>query len=248
MLEPACLGIVVPTHNEAGNIQTLLASIASELGERKNRWFVIIVDDNSTDGTIEAVEKVQNESEFVHMIKRPRKMGLGSAYKDGFAYAIDKLKCEVLMEMDADFSHSPKHINDFLRAINNGYQVVVGSRKVPGGAVENWTTYRRLLSYGANWLARSLLGLPVHDGTSGFRAYTRSALQEINYRTIKARGFDFQVETLFRAHHAGLRITEIPITFRNRKKARSKLKFREIATFFRTCLRLWNERIINATS
>ncbi|MFH1781742.1 MAG: polyprenol monophosphomannose synthase, partial [Patescibacteria group bacterium] len=171
------------------------------------------------------------------VIHRPRKMGLGSAYNEAFSLAL-RQGSELFFEMDADFSHHPKYIPDFLREIENGYDLVVGSRRVPGGKIENWGPWRRLESGGAMWFSRVMLGLKTRDVTSGFKCYTKKAIQAMDLPAIKSNGYAFQEETIYRCEKAGLKVKEIPIIFTDRQQGKSKLSKKEVFNFFTTILRL----------
>ena len=215
------VSIIIPTFNEVETIGLLIKRL-EELPFGKE---IIVVDDGSTDGTVEVVRKLMREYDNVRLVLRGRKMGIGSAYKDGFKLA----KGNVIVQMDADMSHDPGDLPGLLRALRRS-DLVIGSRYIPGGRIVNWPLHRRLISYGANLLAKLLLGLKVHDATSGFRAYRRSAFEKIVSFCLSS-GFDFQVEAVFVASILGLRVAESPIRFTGRTKGRSKLGLRDILNF-----------------
>ncbi len=228
------LCVVIPTYNEANNIRHLVERILSQNLD----MHIIIVDDNSPDRTGEIAEQLRIRFKpRVHVIHRPGKLGLGSAYITGFNYALKNLKPEYILTMDADFSHDPDRIPDFVRKMEEGYDVVVGSRYIHGGGVE-WQFYRKILSRGANLFAKTVLGFSVHDLTGGFRCYRREALEKINLSEINSDGFSFMEEFLYLCKKANCRITEIPIFFRERQKGKSKLSKVEMVKFFLTVLRL----------
>ncbi len=221
------ISIVIPTYNEKDNIAKLIPEIFSQIGCE-----IIVVDDNSPDGTAGVVEGLAKKYN-VKLIKRKGKLGIGSAYKAGFESASG----DIIFEMDADFSHDPKHIKDFVQAIGN-CDAVVGSRYIKGGTVVGWGFYRKAVSRTANFLAHFFLRIPVNDVTSGYRAYRKSALKKIDIERIKSEGYSFQLEILHYMVKAGLRINEIPIIFNDRRIGKSKLGKKEIFNFARTVLRL----------
>jgi len=162
---------------------------------------------------------------------------------DGFSYAVNKLRCNVLVEMDADISHNPRYIVPLLNKISEGFDVVVGSRNIPGGAVIGWGLRRKLTSRVANIVARRICGIHIHDATSGYRAFSSSALERINIANVESDGYSFQIEALFQAQRAGLKIAEIPIVFTERKMAKSKLTSKEIFQFSLNSLSLLLKRL-----
>ncbi len=217
----ADVSVVIPTYNEASTIGRLIESLI-EMGVGE----IIVVDDGSTDGTREIVEKLaKRHAGKVKLLKRPRKMGLGSAYKDGFRLC----KGSVVVEMDADLSHRPEDLPRIVDAIGRA-DVVIGSRYVRGGRTVGWPLRRRVVSRGANLMARLLLGLDVRDATSGFRAYRREVFGLIARKSI-LNDFNFQVEAIYIAKKHGYRVMEVPITFVERAAGRSKMGLREMASF-----------------
>jgi dolichol-phosphate mannosyltransferase len=237
--------IVIPTYKERENLQRLIPTIQEVFSshELANSATILIVDDNSPDGTGQLAEEMAKRYGNIYVLHRAAKMGLGSAYKEGFTYALQKLNSDTVFQMDADLSHDPKHLPEFLAKLSEGYQIVVGSRKVPGGQTIERSLYRRLTSSVANQLARHLCGIKVHDSTSGYRAFTKGALQEVEYPSIKASGYAFQVEMLFKCQRKGLKIAEIPIVFTDRKMEETKLNRSEILNFLSICFRLFLCRI-----
>ncbi|ADG82268.1 polyprenol monophosphomannose synthase [Thermincola potens] len=225
--------VVIPTYNEKENIAKLIGELMKVNGELE----VLVVDDGSPDGTGEIVRALARENERVHVIHRPGKMGLGTAYITGFRYALKRPDIECILEMDADFSHQPKYIKDFLREIKE-YDVVLGSRYIPGGGVENWGWSRRLLSKGGSLFARLVLGLPYRDCTGGFRCYRRQVLEQIDLNTITSEGFGFQVEMLYACHQNKFRIKEIPIIFPDRREGTSKISRKIVLEAFCMVLKL----------
>jgi dolichol-phosphate mannosyltransferase len=217
--------VVIPTYNEAQNLPALTAELFA-LGV--NGLEIVIVDDDSPDGTGRlADELAQRYAGRFHVIHRTGERGLGLAYRDGFRYALDA-EADFTVQMDADFSHSPKYISIFLEKIQEGYDVVVGSRYVSGGELdEKWSFGRYALSWWANVIyARPILRLQVKDATAGFKCWRRSALLGINLDTIRSNGYIFQVEMAYVCQRLGYRILEVPIYFEDRRIGRSKMSIR----------------------
>src|SRR6266567_8170339 len=196
--------LITPTYNEIENLRPLLEEIFSYAPETD----VLIVDDHSPDGTGELADEIQNENPRVKVLHRPDKMGLGTAYIVGFKYAIEH-SYDAAFEMDADFSHDPRYLPDFLQAIEHA-DLVIGSRYVHGGGTPNWSVVRRLISGGGNIFARFMLGIPVRDCTAGFRCYRREVLQSIDLDTVQSQGYAFQVELAYRVMQHGFKIVETP--------------------------------------
>ena len=231
--------VIVPTYNEADNLEELLSKLLSlpvSLG-------VIIVDDNSPDGTGDLADQwVADHPGIVHVIHRPGKMGLGTAYIAGFKKAFGELGAVRIMTMDADFSHNPRYIPDML-ALSQQKHVVIGSRYVSGGGARNCTWKRILLSKGANWVARSLLGLEARDVTAGFRLYRREVLQSIPLDEIFSSGYSFLVEMLFLCQRRGWQVGEVPIIFEDRRKGKTKISRQEVFKAQYTVFRLFIRRL-----
>jgi len=232
--------IVIPTFNERENIQQLIPLIQKVLRESSiiSSSHILIVDDNSPDGTGRMAEELAQTFPNIHVIHRPQKLGIGSALKDGFEYALSKLNADIIIQMDADLSHHPAYIPRFIAKIREGYDVVIGSRRVSGGRIVGWSLYRHVISYIANKIAQQVLRLNVQDCTSGYRAFTQTALHTIQYSTLTERGYALQIEVLYRCQQARLRIGEIPITFHNRKHGETKLQGREILAFLLATLKI----------
>lgn len=224
--------VIIPTYNERENIKTLVESIL----DLHLNAHIVIVDDNSPDGTGEIADRLAQEHKEVEAIHRKRKLGLGTAYKTGFKKAL-KNGADVVMTMDADLSHNPKDIPKLLENIGK-FDVVIGSRYVKGGKIVGFEIWRLLLSNGAQLFCQMLLGVKVHDSTSGFRAYKSEVIKAINPATIKSEGYSFLTEAIFRAQKKGFNIEEIPITFVARKKGKSKVSQTEIFKALVTVLRL----------
>ena len=223
--------IIIPTYNEAGNLCPLLREIFVRAPESD----ILIVDDNSTDGTGELANKMHAENPQVNVIHRPGKLGLGTAYLVGFKYAIAH-NYDAAFEMDADFSHDPRYLPDFLKAIKHA-DLVIGSRYVPGGGTPDWSPVRRLISSSGNILARFLLGIPIHDCTAGFRCYRCEVLRSIDLDTIQSRGYGFQVELVYRVMKQGFKIVETPIIFVDRRVGKSKMSHKIVIEAFTYVLR-----------
>lgn len=210
--------VIVPTYNERENITRLIGSIL----EQDNRLEILVVDDGSPDGTGEIVEGLTQHEPRVHILKRPRKMGLGTAYIAGFRWALQE-SFDLVFEMDADFSHDPAHLPQFLSAVE-GADLVLGSRYREGKVtVVNWPIKRLLLSYFANVYARIVTGLPVWDATGGFKCFRRKVLEAIDLSHVRSNGYAFQIEMSFRAWRKHFKIVEIPIVFVDRTEGQSKM-------------------------
>jgi len=210
--------IVIPTYNEAGNIQKLTDAIF-ELGIKD--LSILVVDDNSPDGTAGIVRTLTQNNSQIHLIEREAKLGLGTAYVRGFKYALEH-GYDYIMEMDADFSHDPKEIVNFLEEIK-AHDLVIGSRYIVGVNVVNWPLSRLILSYCANLYIRIITGLPVRDGTGGFKCFRRQVLSAIDLDKIHSDGYAFQIEMNFKTWKKGFRIKEIPIVFTDRVAGSSKM-------------------------
>ena len=209
--------IIIPTYNELENLRPILEKIFSFAPETD----VLIVDDNSPDGTGQLADEVAQENPHVHVLHRAGKLGLGTAYIAGFKYAIAH-DYDAAFEMDADFSHDPRYLPDFLKAIEHA-DLVIGSRYVPGGDTPNWSFTRRMISGCGNVFARFMLGIPVHDCTAGYRCYRREVLESIDLDTIQSQGYAFQVELAYRVMRQGFKIVETPIIFMDRRVGKSKM-------------------------
>jgi dolichol-phosphate mannosyltransferase len=212
--------IVIPTYNERQNIDVLISALL-EIGPDIR---ILVVDDNSPDGTAEHVESIASSNPRVRLLRRSRKLGLGSAYIAGFKDALDG-DAELIVQMDADLSHDPRYVCDFLNAIGDK-DLVIGSRYVKGVNVVNWPIQRLLLSYFANVYTRIVTGLPVHDSTSGFKCFRRRVLEEVDLDAIISDGYCFQIEMTFRSWRKGFRIAEVPIVFVDRHSGTSKMSNR----------------------
>lgn len=210
--------MIIPTYNEMENIGKIVAAVL----EQGEAFHVLVVDDNSPDGTGKAAERLSGEyPRRVFVLHRPSKKGLGRAYIAGFKWALER-GAEYIFEMDADFSHDPAMLPAFTAAAEE-CDLVLGSRYVPGGDVRNWGILRKLLSRGGSLYARTILGLPYRDLTGGYKCFRRTVLQALPLDEIQSTGYAFQVEMTFRTHIMGFRIREIPILFEDRRVGQSKM-------------------------
>ncbi len=224
--------IIIPTYNEIENLQSLLTDIFSYAPETH----ILIVDDNSPDGTGKLADEISTENSRVSVMHRSGKLGLGTAYIAGFKYAIAH-GYDAAFEMDADFSHDPKYLPDFLKAIETA-DLVIGSRYIKGGSTPNWSLLRRFISGGGNMYTRFVLGISVHDCTAGFRCYRREVLENLDLDSIQAQGYAFQVEMAYRVFKKGYRIVETPIIFMDRRLGQSKMSGNIFIEGFTSVLRM----------
>jgi dolichol-phosphate mannosyltransferase len=212
--------VVVPTYNERVNLPLITPSILLQ----DPRIEVLVVDDNSPDGTGQLADELAAANDRIHVLHRPGKAGLGKAYLAGFRWALDH-GYDFIFEMDADFSHDPKFLPEFLKAIADA-DLVIGSRYKHGVNVINWPISRLLLSVGANEYARRITGLPLSDSTGGFKCFRRQVLEAIDFEQVRSNGYSFQIEMSFRAWKKGFRLLEIPIIFTDRVEGQSKMNKR----------------------
>ena len=216
--------LILPTYNEAENIEPLVRAVLPQFASAGHEHTVLIVDDNSPDGTGAIADRLVEELAEVRVLHRPQKQGLGRAYLAGFSVALAE-GADLILEMDSDFSHDPADLPRLLAA-TGAADLVLGSRYVPGGGVEDWGIVRRLLSRGGSAYARLLLGVPVRDLTGGFKCFHRRVLETIDLEGVHADGYGFQIELTYLAVQAGFTVTEVPITFRERRVGRSKMTAR----------------------
>ena len=225
--------IIIPTYNEADNIDKLIKKIFDlNIFDLE----ILIIDDNSPDGTAQIVKNIQTTNNKLLLLQRPKKLGLGSAYISGFKKALE-LKAEYIFEMDADFSHNPDDIPHLLEGIKNA-DLVIGSRKIQGGKIIGWNWRRKFMSNGAMWFSRLMLGLKPHDVTAGFRCFRHQVLETIKLDEIKSNGYAFQEELLYHTQKINFKITEVPVTFIDRQAGKSKLNKKDIWEFFITIFKL----------
>ncbi|MEW6684886.1 MAG: polyprenol monophosphomannose synthase [Candidatus Edwardsbacteria bacterium] len=228
--------IITPTYNERENIREFTSEVlaVSPLIE------MLIIDDNSPDGTGQILDELSKENSRIHVFHRPKKLGLGTAYTTGFKWALEG-DYDYIFEMDADFSHDPKTLPIFLEKIKE-YDLVIGSRYIEGVNVVNWPMKRLLLSFFANMYARIVTAVPIRDLTSGFKCYRREVLQAINLNEIHSNGYAFQIEMHYKVWHKGFRVIEIPIVFVERKKGDSKMSKKII---YEAAWMVWKLRLLS---
>jgi dolichol-phosphate mannosyltransferase len=221
------MGVILPTYCEAGNIESLIREIKSIRGDS----LIFVVDDSSPDGTAEAVRKLQKEYDDILLLERPAKRGLGTAITDGFKAVLSlENPPEYVITMDADYSHNPQAIPRLLAAAERGYDLVIGSRYSRGSRIVGWHIMRRVISRVANFVASTMVGMRIRDCTSGFRCYSREYIKQV-IGCLHSQTYEIQIETVKQAWMKGFALTEIPITFENRKKGKSKLTNAEFQGF-----------------
>jgi dolichol-phosphate mannosyltransferase len=212
--------VCVPTYNEVENLEPLVRRLGEMLDTTRDR--VLVIDDNSPDGTGAAADELARELGWVDVLHRPAKEGIGPAYLSGFRRSLAE-GAGLILEMDCDFSHDPAAVPSLIAACEAGADLALGSRYVPGGSTVNWGFGRRLVSRGGSFYARTMLGVSVRDLTGGFKCFRRTALEAIDLDAIAARGYGFQIETTYRILRQGLQVVEVPITFADRRVGASKM-------------------------
>lgn len=227
--------IIVPTYNERANIESFLRTVRGTARQAH----ILVVDDNSPDGTGSVVDSLASSDKHIAVMHRAGKLGLGTAYLEGFAWGLSR-GFDRFIEMDADFSHDPKYLADFERALDNGADLAVGSRNIPGGSVEGWGLGRHVISKGGSLYSRIVLGIGIHDVTTGFKAFTRRALETIDLSKVESNGYCFQIELTYRALQKGLKVVEVPIVFVDRRAGQSKMS-RKI--FLEAITAVWHLRL-----
>ena len=225
---------VVPTYNERENVGRLVEEVRRAAVPGLTLLFV---DDTSPDGTGDLLRDMASRDPSVKLLVRSTRTGIGSAYQDGFREAISSIAPDIIIEMDADLQHPPSVIGELVRAVQAGADVAVGSRYVAGGGVSGWSLWRRTVSKGANAYARTMLRINVRDATSGFRAYTRAKAEQVAHVTLPAKGFEFQVASLYMLKK-GSRFAEVPYTFAARTAGKSKLGLADMVRFFLSVIRI----------
>lgn len=213
--------IILPTYNERENLENIIREIFKQNIENLG---IIIIDDNSPDETGAIADRLSRSDSRISVIHRQKKMGLGTAYIQGFKKALADPEAEFIFEMDSDFSHSPKYLKDFLEAAKVS-DLVLGSRYIKGGGVSNWGLFRRAVSWLANFMVRSILNTPVRDLTGGFKCFRRKVLETVNFDNVESNGYNFQVEVNYKVYKYGFKIKEIPIIFEERRRGKSKFNF-----------------------
>jgi dolichol-phosphate mannosyltransferase len=216
--------LVLPTYNEADNLESIVEAALPRLAAASPEHRLLVVDDNSPDGTGQIADRLAAENDAVEVLHRPGKEGLGRAYLAGFDRALEG-GADLVLEMDADFSHDPADLPRLIEAATDA-DLVLGSRYISGGGVAGWAWHRRLLSRGGGWYARMILGVPVRDLTGGFKCFRREVLETVDLEQVHADGYGFQIEMTYRTIRAGFRVREIPITFRDRRAGTSKMDSR----------------------
>jgi dolichol-phosphate mannosyltransferase len=218
--------LILPTYNEAENIRAIVAASSEVLaGAAPEGFRILVVDDGSPDGTGAIADQIAAEQEWLQVLHRSEKNGIGPAYLAGFRHALDH-GAGFVMEMDSDFSHDPADLARLLAAARGDADLALGSRYVPGGGVSDWGLLRRFISEGGSTYARWVLGLKVRDLTGGFKCFRRDVLEAIHFDGVRSRGYAFQVELTYRAVRAGFRVVEVPIVFRDRQHGESKMSWR----------------------
>ncbi len=219
--------LILPTYNEAQNLEAVLRSARAAIPTAE----ILVIDDGSPDGTADLGDELAEELGQIRVIRRSGKQGLGSAYRLGFRLGLEQ-NFDILVEMDSDLSHDPASLPDIVAGVRGGAALTIGSRYVPGGSIPSWSLYRRLLSRWGNLYAKALLGFEPVDATSGYRAYSAAIVDEIDLSRVRADGYGFQVEMAYRIHMLGGKITEVPISFRDRELGESKMSNRIVVEAF----------------
>jgi dolichol-phosphate mannosyltransferase len=218
--------LILPTYNEAENLNAIVAAAGGVLEAAAPGGFrVLVVDDGSPDGTGRMADELAAQKDWVQVLHRTEKNGIGPAYLAGFRHALDR-GAGFLMEMDSDFSHDPADLARLLAAVHAGADLALGSRYVDGGGVSDWGLLRRFISEGGSTYARVVLGLRIRDLTGGFKCFRREVLEAIHFDSVRSQGYAFQVELTYRAVQAGFNVVEVPIVFRDREHGQSKLSWR----------------------
>ena len=224
--DPSLPWLILPTYNEADNLAAMIAAAGSVLAAASPAGFrILVVDDSSPDGTGQIADRLAAQHDWVRVLHRTQKNGIGPAYLAGFRHALDQ-GAAYLFEMDCDFSHNPHDLARLLDAVRAGADLALGSRYIPGGGVTDWGLLRRLISEGGSTYARLVLGLRIRDLTGGFKCFRREVLEAIHFDSVRSQGYAFQVELTYRAVRAGFRVTEVPIVFRDRTRGQSKMSWR----------------------
>jgi len=238
------IAIVIPTYNEKETLPSLIDKLFIEVKKIAEKFLIIIMDDASPDGTAKIAENLNEKYQNIMVVKRKSKLGLGSAYKQGFQIAINEFNPDYVVQMDADHSHDPKEIPLMVNKIKD-YDFVIACRHIPGSSVVGWNTRRKILHSIAGSFARKCAKLDISDPTSGFRIFKKNVLKTVNFSEIKSEGFAFQVELLCYLRRMGIKGIEIPTRFVNRTRGKSKMGFCESLQFIKMCYRLLLNRIKN---
>jgi dolichol-phosphate mannosyltransferase len=222
--DPGPVWVILPTYDERDNLEPLVHAVRAALAGPAPDHTILVVDDSSPDGTGEVAARLAQHDPHVKVLHRPRKGGLGQAYLAGFDLAL-RAGAELILEMDADFSHDPAYLPQMIEAAAEA-DLVLGSRYVPGGGTRNWGRMRSFVSRGGCWYARTVLGVPIRDLTGGFKCFRREVLEAVELSRIRSQGYAFQVELTYRALQLGFRVKEIPIVFTDRRVGQSKMSRR----------------------
>lgn len=236
------LAVVIPTYNEKETLPSLIEELSYEIKKIAEKFSIIVVDDSSPDGTGHIAEELNKKYGNISVIHRKSKSGLGSAYKEGFRFALDECNPDFIVQMDADHSHNPKEISQIVNNMHD-YDFAVASRHVSGGSVVGWGTYRKIIHSTAGTLAAFCGGLKITDPTSGFRIFKKQVLNSVDFSKIKSDGFAFQIELLCLLKRLGFNGFEFPTIFVNRKEGKSKMGINEAIQFISVCINLLMKRI-----
>ena len=229
------IAIVIPTYNEKETLPSLIEKIFDKIRPLVEELHVVIVDDSSPDGTADIARNLGDKFQKISVIQRPKKMGLGAAYKDGFTHVLQKLESNLVVQMDADHSHNPSELANMIEKIVD-YDFIIASRHVPGSSIVGWNSRRKITHSIAGAIAKVSANIDIEDCTSGFRMFKRSVLEKIEFDKIEADGFAFQIEVLYQLKQKGFRGLEVPTTFVNRTEGQSKMGGSEVIQFIRMCL------------
>ena len=229
------LAIVIPTYNEAETIPSLISELFEKIKQLVEKLDILIIDDSSPDGTADIVRELGTKYEKITVIQRPKKMGLGAAYKEGFRHVLEKFDSELIIQMDADHSHQPGEIPNMLEKIKN-FDFLVASRHVEGSDVIGWGIGRKITHSIAGTIARICAKIEIKDSTSGFRMFKKKTLERIDFKNIRSDGFAFQIEVLYQLKQLGMKGLEVPTVFVNRTEGSSKMGSTEMMQFITMCI------------
>ena len=229
------LAIVIPTYNEAETIPSLISELFEKIKQLVEKLDILIIDDSSPDGTADIVRELGTKYEKITVIQRPKKMGLGAAYKEGFRHVLEKLDSELVLQMDADHSHQPSEIPNMLEKIKN-FDFLIASRHVEGSDVIGWGIGRKATHSIAGAIARICAKIEIKDSTSGFRMFKKKTLEKVNFNKIRSDGFAFQIEVLHQLKQLGMKGLEVPTVFVNRTEGSSKMGSSEMMQFITMCI------------
>ncbi len=240
--------VVIPTYNEKINIVRLINEIKELYYNGDISISFLIVDDNSPDGTAQVVKEMASNDPKIYLIQRPGKLGLGSAYMDAFKQILNNKKnsFDIIIQMDADFSHPPQLIKNMVNLITTDEaEVVIGSRYLKGGSSKNWPMYRKIISKGANIIANLILNTKIKDVTSGYRAFKSTALRQLSFVDIHSKGYEYQIESLYRLSKMNIKIKELPFLFNDRIDGKSKLSWKDIQEFLKIVVNMKLNAVIH---